>query len=172
MNSHILLRCSGLAAIVSALFSLLVILFVPVGDVVPIIPEVLAGLFFVGQEMLVFVTLTGLVLDQAPRLGCLGQLGLFLAMAGTLLAMPQQLAFVGFPFFFVGLLLLALISHRAGSLPSQALWLWIIGAVPAFLGAFVNFQALFVFGLLLSAGGRAWLGAVLWAYRGEKPLAA
>jgi hypothetical protein len=154
-------RMGAMAALASSGFSILAAPVAIAGRLVPILPDPVLVVLLLIADLFIFFALIGLYAVQAEESGTTGLVGFILAEMG--LAVTPFLAPVGWLLFLVGLLALAAASSRAGVLAAGAMWLWFAGALVAVSAGLAGMGFLLALGLLISAGGRAWLGLALWS---------
>jgi hypothetical protein len=161
-------RMGAMAALASSGFSILAAPVAIAGRLVPILPDPVLVVLLLIADLFIFFALIGLYAVQAEESGTTGLVGFILAEMG--LAVTPFLAPVGWLLFLVGLLALAAASSRAGVLPAGAMWLWFAGALVAVSAGLAGMGFLLALGLLISAGGRAWLGLALWSGPPTRPM--
>jgi hypothetical protein len=161
MSANRLLRISAAAAVASSGFSILAAPVAVAGTLVPVLPDLVLMALLLVTDLLIFLALIGLYCAQVEEIGTAGLIGFVLAEVG--LAVTPLAALLGYLLFLVGLLVFAAASSRAGVLPAGAMWLWFAGALISVSAGFLGLGILLAAGLLISAGGRAWVGMALWS---------
>jgi hypothetical protein len=161
MSADKLYHMSAVAAVASSGFSILAVPVAIAGRLVPVLPDLVFMALLLVTDLLIFFALIGLYGVQAQEIGTPGLVGFILAEVG--LAVTPFLAPAGWLLFLVGLLVLAAVSSQAGVLPAAAMRLWFAGALVAVSAGLLGMGFLLAVGLLISAGGRAWLGRALLA---------
>ena len=169
MSNRVLLRLSGLAAIVAGTLRSAAS-FLPYSE-----PTVIREILYFTIDIFILFGVLGIFLYQNAEVGKPGFLGFLLAVTGTAIIVGPDSTLSGIPLYetgaftlSVGLSLLAVGSWNAGRLPKYASACWIVstsfGVGGALVGGtdFLTVLAGLAFGIgFIGAGARIWSDPVL-----------
>jgi hypothetical protein len=154
MNTSQFIRWSGVAAIVTGVFG--VILALGVGSSAP--------WMYMVSNVATLIALIGIYLFQKDSAGIFGLIAFLVAFVAALLMTFTYNLELSTMLYALGLILIAIVALRANSFPKWVPWLWLAATIVGIPGTFLPDlqQTLFFLGAIIFGAGFIGAGLSLW----------